>query len=270
MADYSQRKLIKLTANEKVVLTSHRLDADDALTRRVRLEGKHLIYNTLTGIVNMDENGRMIAEDYRAPVAKKPAAADSQSIERPMLTVFDWSDSMELSQKERVVIMKGKVAMIHRSGAFVLPLIKALKVPDYGKNVPPGRKTNLRCDEMLARFDPPREKEPTTQPTTGPADPFDLGPKIGALKFFNATGNVNLTDGSKQVIGQRLIYSRLKELVQVYGYLPNKPKADALIIDKDPIKRTGKVIRSPKILWWRATPANGYREKIEADEISID
>ena len=271
MANYSQRKLIRLTAEEKVVLTSHRLDPDDALLRRIRLEGEHLVYNTVTGIVNMDKSGAMIAEDYRKPIAMDQAdAPKTQNIERPMLTVFRWKDSMELSQKERVVIMKGKVVMVHRSGAFVLPMIKGLKVPDYGKNVPPGRRTNLRCDEMLSRFDPPKEKVPTTRPTTGPADPFDVGPRIGALKFFNATGNVNLTDGGKQVVGQRLIYSRAKELVQVYGYLPNKPKADALIIDKDFIKNTEKVIKSPKILWWRATEANGYRERIEAEGVSVD
>ncbi|MBL7221193.1 MAG: LPS export ABC transporter periplasmic protein LptC [Phycisphaerae bacterium] len=272
MANYSQRKLIRLTADEKVVLASRRLDTNDALLRRIHLEGPHLVYNTVSGIVNMDKSGRMIAEDYRKPLPKAPAdAGDTQSIERPMLTVFQWKDSMELSQKERVVIMKGKVAMVHRSGAFVLPMIKDLKVPDYGKNVPPGRKTNLRCDEMLARFDPPKViKATTTQPATRPADPFDVGPKVGALKFFNATGNVNLTDGNKQVVGQRLIYSRTKELLQVFGYLPNQPKADALIIDKDPKKSTEKVVKSPRILWYRATKANGYKEKIEAEAVSVD
>ena len=277
MANYSQRKLIRLTADKKVVLTSHRLDPDDALLRRVRLEGEHLVYNTISGIVNMDKPGSMIAEDYRKPLGKKPQAdaGDTQSIERPMLTVFQWKDSMELSQKERVVIMKGKVAMVHRSGAFVLPMIKGLKTPDYGKNLSPGRKTNLRCDEMLARFDPPKAikattTRPTTRPTTGPADMFDVGPKIGPLKFFNATGNVNLTDGGKQVVGQRLIYSRTKELIQVHGHLPNQPKADALIIDKDVKKNTEKVIKSPRILWYRATKANGYREKIEAEGVSVD
>jgi lipopolysaccharide export system protein LptA len=271
MANYSQRKLIRLTADKKVVLTSHRLNPENALLRRVRLQGEHLVYNTLTGIVNMDKSGAMIAEDYRKPIPKAPTKTDkSQTIERPMLTVFQWKKSMELSQTERVVIMKGDVNMVHRSGAFVLSEIKGLKVPDYGKNVPAGRKTNLRCDELLAMFDPPKEKQPTTQPTTKPADAFDVGPKIGPLKFFNATGNVNLVDGSKQIVGQRLIYSRLKELIQVYGYLPNHPKANALIIDKNLQKQTEKVVKSPKILWWRATKANGYREKIEAKGVSID
>ncbi|MCP4376379.1 MAG: hypothetical protein GY794_09420, partial [bacterium] len=271
MANYSQRKLIKLTADKNVVLTSHRLNPENLLLRRVRLQGEHLVYNTLTGIVNMDKSGAMIAEDYRKPLPKAASKTeDSQSIERPMLTVFQWKKSMELSQKERVVVMRGDVNMVHRSGAFVLPEIAGLKVPDYGKNVPAGRKTNLRCNELLAMFDPPKEKQPTTKPAKGSTDPFDVGPKIGPLKFFKATGDVNLLDGNKQVVGQRLIYSRLKELFQVYGYLPNHPKANALIIDKDPQKQTEKVIKSPKILWWRATKANGYREKIEAKGVSID
>jgi len=273
MADYSKRKLIKLTAKEKVVLTSRRLDPNQALMRRVRLDGEHLIYNTITGIVNMDKAGKMIAEDYRKPAPKaNPADGDTQRIERPMLTLFKWAKSMELSQKERVVMMKGKVQMVHRSGAFVLPMIRGLKVPDYGKKVPPGRKTNLRCEELLAMFDPPKavKKTTTTQPASGPSDPFDVGPKIGALKFFNATGDVNLTDGGKQVVGQRLIYSKAKELVQVFGSLPGKPKADAMIINKDLLRNTEKVVRSPKILWWRATPANGFRERIEAENVSMD
>jgi hypothetical protein len=81
---------------------------------------------------------------------------------------------------------------------------------------------------------------------------------------------VNLVDGNKQVVGQRLAYSRLKELIEVHGHLPGQPKADAMIIDKNRAKKTEKVIKSPKILWWRATPANGFREKIEAKEVSID
>jgi lipopolysaccharide export system protein LptA len=286
MANYSQRKLIKLTANEKVVLTSKRTGPNDVLLRRMRLRGKRLVYNTITGIVNMDKAGAMLAEDYRKPAPKTKAAADdTQRMERPMLTLFKWDDSMELSQKERVVIMKGKVEMMHRSGKFVLSRIQGLKVPDYGKEVPLGRKTTLHCDEMLSRFDPPKETKKTKktketkktkktpsakQPTTGPSDALDVGPKIGALKLFNAIGNVNLTDGGKQIVGQRLLYSRDTELVQVYGYLPDQPKADAMIIDKDRVRNTEKIVKSPKILWWRATKDNGYREKIEAEGVSVD
>jgi hypothetical protein len=277
MANYSQRKMVRLTANKRVVLSSHRLGPKKELLRRMYLQGDNLVYNIVTGVVRMDKSGAMIAEDYRPPAPKKAtdAADESQSIERPMLTVFQWKDVMELSQKERVVIMKGGVAMVHRSGKFVISQIENLKVPDYGKALPAGRKTSLRCDELLARFDPPKPQAPkaktaTSKPASGQADPFDVGPKIGSLKFFNATGNVNLVDGSKQIVGQRLIYSRLKELVQVYGYLANKPKADAYLIDKDIINNTERVVKSPVILWWRGTKANGFKEKIEAEGVSID
>jgi hypothetical protein len=271
MANYSQRKLIRLTADEKVILTSRRRGPEGVLLRRMRLQGQHLVYNTITGIVNMDKNGVMLAEDYRKPAPKTQAdASDTQRIERPMLTLFKWDKSMELSQKERVVIMKGGVQMMHRSGAFVMSEIRDLKVPDYGKNVPAGRKTSLRCDEMKAIFEPPKKTQETKTPTSGPSDPLAVGPKIGALKLFNATGKVNLTDGGKQLVGQRLLYSRLQELVQVYGYLEGQPKADAMIIDKDPIRRTEKIIRSPKILWWRATKANGFKEKVQAEGVSVD
>jgi len=269
MANYSSRKLIKLTAKEKVVLTSLRTDPEGRLLRRVRLQGDNLVYNTLNGLVKMDKSGAMLAEDYRKP-APKARDDDTQRLERPMLTLFKWDDSMELSQKERVVIMKGKVAMVHRSGQYVLSEIKDLKVPDYGKDVPLGRKTNLTCDHMTARFEPPKKTQETKKPETGPSDPLDVGPKIGALKLFDAIGNVNLTDGGKQIVGQRLTYTRLKELVEVHGYLPDQPKADAMIIDKDRIRNTEKIVKSPRILWWRATKANGFREKIEADEVSVD
>jgi len=268
ITDYSRRKLVRLTAAERVTLTSQRKDPNDLLLRRVLLKGDQLVYNTVTGMVNMDTPGSMIAEDYRKPMPRKKGAKGGQGIERPTLSAFKWTKSMELSQKERVVVLKGDVEMVHRSGAFVLSKVAGLKIPDYGKDIPTGRKTNLSCDEMMARFD--EASEAPTGPTTRPADPLDAGPRIGPLNLFNATGNVNLTDLNRQIIGQRLLYGRDKEIVQVFGYLPNQPEADAILIEKDFAKNTERVVRSPKIIWFRPTKANGYQSKVVTGKVSSD
>ena len=83
MSASSIRRLIRLTAADRVTLTSQRKDPNDLLLRRVLLKGDQLVYNTVTGMVNMDTPGSMIAEDYRKPMPlEKGNASDEARLER--------------------------------------------------------------------------------------------------------------------------------------------------------------------------------------------
>ena len=93
-------------------------------------------------------------------------------------------------------------------------------------------------------------------------DEAGYGPKLGPLELFNATGNVNLTDGPRQVIGQRLIYDRKRDIVLIYGYRKGGRLANATLIEKDPVKMTERTVSSPKIIWHRET------NRVEAGKIS--
>ena len=269
--------MTRLTAEENVMLASRRYDPNqpDVLLRRIRVNGKRMVYDVQKGIVNMYEPGTMMAEDYRKPARGEAAGRRTGNIDRPALTAFQWAEAMELhrSESERWVVLRGKVAMVHRSGRHVMPLVTNLKIPDWGPDVPAGRKTSLSCDRMLAKFGKPDDKKaaatkpatmPATRPATRPAadDVFDAGPKLGPLELFNATGNVNLTDGPRQVIGQRLIYDRKRDIVLIYGYRKGGRLANATLIEKDPVKMTERTVSSPKIIWHRET------NRVEAGKIS--
>jgi len=95
---------------------------------------------------------------------------------------------------------------------------------------------------------------PTTRPATKPttaADNLDFGPRLGRLELFSAMGDVNMRDGWRQVLGQRIIYHRDPDVVIVWGFLPDQPAANASVFYEDPEKGQSQSWSSPKIIWYR-------------------
>ncbi len=62
---------------------------------------------------------------------------------------------------------------------------------------------------------------------------------------------MNLKDGPRQAIGERLIYDREPDMVVIWGYPEGGPRAAAEVYYEDP--QTGRVQKqaSPKIIWDR-------------------
>ena len=80
---------------------------------------------------------------------------------------------------------------------------------------------------------------------------------MGNLRNFQAWQDVNLKDGTFQVLGQRLIYDvkdtdgKVVDVVKIFGYLEGQKKTLAQIISADP--RTGRLQQqqAPEITWNR-------------------
>ncbi len=250
--DYSSFDLVKMDAAGNVNLLGTEVDPQGRILRRMRLEGGKLVYNRDTGRMNVPTAGKMFSEDYRpakreVKKADKADQADSKKMERPSITVFTWADSMELSQdadgkQGYVADMKGQVLMRHKSGKHAEAMITALKVktPPWpaGLSVPDGRNSELICDEMYVWF-------------LKPTGPVASGPRVGALELFKATGDVQLTDGTKTITAQRLLYNGRDELLQAWGYRKGHPEGDAMLVDTG--DEGESQVTSPSFIWNRRT-----------------
>ena len=271
MAEYSRRRLSMILADGQVVLQTRRTDEHQSLLRRIQLACEKLVYNAGAAQVDIVGGGTMLAEDYRPPQpsGKAPAATAragdplSGNVESPSQTAFRWDKSLVYMQEQRSVSMEGNVLMVHRSGDKVV-LADQVNRPAWPQPLPSGRRSEIACERLLARFgEPPKTPKPATRPATAtapstapatrPADDLDLGPRLGPLKLFHATGQVNMRDGNRQILAQRLVYDRSTELdlAVIWGYLPGQQEADATIYEEDPDKGTSRSWSSPKIIWDR-------------------
>lgn len=257
MEQYSRRRISMIYADRDIVLASKRLDERNRLLRRMQLTGEKLIYDAESERITMLGGGTFINEDYSPPRKRKITGSDGvmPAVDRPSQTAFEWKKSMEMSQAERVVTLERGVTMVHRSGDQIL-LARKLNVPrDTWGVLPEGRKTILKCGSMMAKFGEPEEK-PTTRPGEAQSarsggDPLGRGPTLGPLDLFSAKRDVNLKDGPRQVLAQRLIYNRAKDLAVVWGFLEGKPPAKASIIVEQPEQGRAQTWSSPKLIWYR-------------------
>ncbi len=262
---YSGRKIAMIVADgakdDPVELFSRERDPKDRLLRRLRAEGEQLTWDAKEKEVSIVGAGELLVEDYRPPEkdakdAKDGSPADDR-IRRPFQTAFRWTKLMTLSQKKRRAYMEGRVRMAHASGKHLV-LRRRLKTPAWGK-LDHGRLTRLYCHKMIAHFAAaePDEPETTTGPTTQPAtEPAQVaaGPRIGPLEYFQATGDVDLKDGVREVrwiLAQVLTYDADADRVEIYGSLPNRPPSDARLQYDNLNTQRSNTVTSPKIIWYR-------------------
>jgi len=248
---FRTQRIAQVIAEKDVRLESVRKDPKGFLLRRVLLKSpKQVTYETQARKLNCFGAGTMAVEDYRPP--KKPAAGDggdvldTGGIARPSQSAFEWKESMQMDQTDRVVILTGSVKLAHRSGKQVL-LSEKLTIRPLRK-LPDGRKTMMVCDKMLARFAPPEDADAE--------EPLG-GPQVGQLVLFDATGtenDVNMVDGPRQVLCRRVVYhGGEKDTAEIWGSLPAEPVRDAVLYYEN--KSTGALNswKSPKLIWHRKT-----------------
>jgi len=250
MERYSRRKISMILADKDITLRSRRENDANQLLRRVQLAGQRLIYDAENARMTMLGRGTFVAEDYNPPRRREPAG-ESQlglggTIDRPSQTAFEWDRSMQFSQASRVVVLDGQVTMVHRSGDKVV-LAEMLNVPrEQWGELKDGRRTILKCDNMLAKFAP--ADKPATQPA---GDVLEQGPDLGPVEMFSATKDVNLKDGPWQVVAQRLVYDRVRDLAVIWGFTEGAPVASATVYNEDPTTGRSQSWASPKIVWYR-------------------
>ncbi len=242
---FRPQKIKTVTAEKKVRMESQRADKDGFLLQRVRLRSERVIYNVDLGVLQCPQAGTLSAEDYRPPEKKKAGRQRDDlagSIDRPSQSAFRWSKSMTMNQTSRTVVMTGKVRMVHRSGGNVV-LAKKLNVRPWGK-LPEGRNTVLDCEKMNAQFAAPDKTDAASA----------SGPAVGALNLFDATGDVNLEDGPRQIFCQRILYQRKPaDTAIIWGSLPGEPKKNAIMYYRDVQRGVLNSWKNPQLIWYRAT-----------------
>jgi lipopolysaccharide export system protein LptA len=264
LEQYSRRTIRMILADGDVALLRRLEDENNLLLRRQQLKSEHLIYDVQYRRVNVNGPGSMVAEDYARPRDKTKEAQAGQAaeittkVDTPSQTVLKWEEGMDYVQDERQVVMNGDVTMVHRSGDKVV-LTQNLRVPDWGK-VAAGRATDLRCEKLMVEFLEPAKTKATTA-TSGPAETATtkqatdskdiLGPRLGSPKKFSASRSVNIKDGPRQVLAQRLIYDYPTDTVVIWGFLSGQPVDNAHLIEEDLATGRSQTWSSPKIIWFR-------------------
>lgn len=245
-------------ATDSVILRSRRYDDEGHVLGWAELHTGRMTYDANAKTMD-SEKGWLLVQDLRPPKERpwqRPGESADElptgDIESPSQTYFEWAQSMRLVMKERMVQLAGDVWMRHRSADKIVEqasLRRDWNIPAWPDKLPSGRATDLRCDDLLARFAAPEESARPSAPPAGSAGEEDMQAGlnvIGPLDVFLATGAVLLKDDPWEVVGQRLRYDRTVDLVSIYGFLEGQPQADARITRKGAGTNT-----SPWIRWYR-------------------
>ncbi len=244
MGKFSKKQIGLIVAETDVVLESRAVDSQDQLLWRVHLEGPKLNYDVPNQRTTVEGAGAFLVEDYRSPKndSKKKDARAGVS-QRPRRALFQWQDSMEFLQLERSVVMTGDVLMRYRAGNKVSA--DWLKDKPWYASLTQGRKMDLTCQTLMAKFSEPDEED-----SAGEVGKIAGEPSMADLEMFSATGDVRLVDGdrqSRELTGQRLLYIRTERVATLWGYLIDQPEISARLVYQDIDKGIVTSVSSPLI-----------------------
>lgn len=231
MGGMSQRKLAAMVCKDDVVLTRTVLGVGKQVLQSLELKSGNLAYNVENREMRVTGPGSMLSADYEMPAPAAPGPAGRSAMaQKPRQTAFVWRDSMSMTRRVnggRSVTLDGGVKMRHRSGDRILSVVGAGPL----KNLPPGRKTALDCDHLLALF----------AARANPAAAADMD--LGKLEQFIATGSVELEDGPQRLVGRKLDYNRVGNIIVIVG---GKGAPATVIFRPSPVAMP-KTVRSPRI-----------------------
>ena len=71
------------------------------------------------------------------------------------------------------------------------------------------------------------------------------------MQRFSATRGVNIKDGQRQVLAQRVIYDRPLDTVVIWGFLKGQRVENAQLVYEDPAVGRSQSWSAPKIIWFR-------------------
>ncbi|MCD6364796.1 MAG: hypothetical protein J7M14_02870, partial [Planctomycetes bacterium] len=230
-----RRHLKRLFGKGNVVVTSESLDEQGRALKRIRFEANNVTYDTEAGEMSVEGPGRMKSEDYTRPSGEETAS------DWPVQIALAWKDRMLFSRQKnqprnKEVVLVGNAAMVRVTGAGIV-MYEGL--PALGE-LPPGRKTKLHCDKVVAVF--AKRKTTTSRPTTAPLHQGSGQVDLGRLRHFTAEGGISLVDDHNRIMGGFLDYNPEIGMLLVRG----AENADAIVIfsDADGNPRT---VRSPSI-----------------------
>ncbi len=262
MGKFSKKQIGLIVAETDVVLESRSVDSQDQLLWRVHLDGPKLNYDVPSQRVTVEGAGNFLVEDYRPP-KNDPKEDDIRSgvSHRPRVALFRWQESMEFSQLDRSVVMTGDVLMRYHAGNKVSAAW--LKDEPWFSSLTQGRKMDLTCQTMMAKF-----AEPENEDSVDESGKIASEPSVADLEMFSATGDVRLVDGdrqSRELTGQRLLYKRNERVATLWGYLIDQPEIPARLVYQDMDKGIVTPVSSPIINIFLSTDDEIARiERIES------
>jgi len=205
-----KRRLKTISCRRDVSMNRVVTDARGRLAERMRLTGERLTYDV--GPVSADSRdakmvvtgpGTMSMEDYKTSVVKPGAKGGKKpATAMPSQTLFVWKGGMAFLLKDRQVVLHDEVTMVHRTGDQI---VLADRLPGHGK-LGSGRNVRLSCKKMTATFG-----------ELAPVGGANNAVALGKLKNFRATGDVDLAEGKRRMLGEELYYDRAREIIVIKG-----------------------------------------------------
>ncbi|MCK6483980.1 MAG: hypothetical protein L6R00_07590 [Phycisphaerae bacterium] len=241
---------------------------------RVRIAGPSIEADLAREHLHVAGRGSLALEDYRvAPAARRsePVApvADARSAPAPelalpplggtrgrgpSLTAFFWVDSMSFDMKQALATFDHRVQMVHLSGDRILlmgDVAKALVADTDALRLGPGREAMLDADKLVVQF---ATAPASRTEAASPADSAGFGTlRLRDIRWneptrLNATGQVRLREGNRQLLGQSLSLDA-DNVVTLRG----APNQDALLWEESEAEQTSRTWRGPVITWNRTT-----------------
>ncbi len=244
--DGRQKQPVRVIASGHAsALRTVRHKASDRLLSRAQIRGNELSVDLRRQSMNVPGKGSLLIEDYNFGRSGSAGAKSSLlgGSEGPSQTAFLWANGMSYFVDQALVSFDRQVVMRHFSGQQVVlkeDLAAAMKVDPSSLKLPPGRRADLTCDNLLVQF---------LRNNTQQAETMDV--RGADLRQLVASGAVYLQDAGKSLQGERLTYSRETNLVTVEG----TPDIEARIFDQDEQSQRFNMWRGPLLVWDR----NGNR-----------
>ncbi|NUQ45188.1 MAG: hypothetical protein HUU22_04040, partial [Phycisphaerae bacterium] len=172
----------------------------------------------------------------------------------PSLTAFFWVDSMSFDMKQALATFDHRVQMVHLSGDRILlmgDVAKALVADTDALRLGPGREAMLDADKLVVQF---ATAPASRTEAASPADSAGFGTlRLRDIRWneptrLNATGQVRLREGNRQLLGQSLSLDA-DNVVTLRG----APNQDALLWEESEAEQTSRTWRGPVITWNRTT-----------------
>ncbi|MFO0973548.1 MAG: hypothetical protein U1A27_08940 [Phycisphaerae bacterium] len=228
---------------------SIRLHGKDRLLSRVTLRGDQIVVDLKRQTMNIPGPGALLIEDYAFGERRK-RGGPQQSVSMfttgdsgPSQTAFHWANGMSYFVDQALVKFDRQVSMRHVSGDYLMAkdeLAQAMRLDPLKIKLPPGRKADLSCDDLMVQF---------LQSQAAAAAPQALDVRGADLRQLVASGTVHLQEGTKSLMGDRLTFSRDTNRVAVEG----SDQFEARIFDQDEQSQRFNMWRGPVLVWDRAT-----------------
>jgi len=250
LAGRSSKRPAYVVAQGDVVVLSRELDRSGKhRLSSMRIAGPKMVVDLLEDQVDVLGSGSLLIEDYRPPRARSARTLSpigplmgNLGGQGPSQTAVTWGQSMTLFWQESTAVFFGGVHMVHRAGkelALAEDVAEALRVDVRQLPMLEGRRATLTCQQLVAQF-------VRSGQTRGDLSVVNQA-RSTDLRRIEASGNIHLQDGPYSVMGGRLTYDRVAEVVTVRG----AGGLEARILEQDDGTGRFRLFRGPELRWYR-------------------